>query len=227
VISKELIENSSEWEKQDWVITAFKDIDDEFWRLYDGIYKRDCRVSDVGCGLHALLYDEDTLYNVKKGTATIYSVRRSDGVEFKVGDKVDTKIKKSVEIKSFSISNDESMMANFGNEIGAASIELLSHAPTPIFKTEDGKEVFEGDEYFVVNKVFEMFIQNTKQYHIHERGRFKYFSTRETALEYIRWHKPQYSLDDLRRWDESYWLSPKHAAEMCENFYLFMNPEQV
>lgn len=65
----------------------------------------------------------------------------------------------------------------------------------PLFVTEDGVEVFEEDEVYGVDYIFNYFCfviinENAKENN-------KIFSTKKLAKEYIDLHKPKYSLKDV------------------------------
>lgn len=72
----------------------------------------------------------------------------------------------------------------------------------PIFVSADGKEIFEGDEYYYIHKhsfhmdkakCHEPFIKSDLQ-----SGNGVYFHSKELAQEYIDNNKPKYSLADFR-----------------------------
>lgn len=68
----------------------------------------------------------------------------------------------------------------------------------PLFKTEDGKEMFEGDNiYYIDNwKIIESKIP-ASQYNSMYAGAFKRFSTKKAAQNYIENHKPCLSFNDV------------------------------
>lgn len=140
-------------------------------------------------------YDTETEQPISQ---SIKSVKRlSDGEIFCVGEKItDTVI--SMTIKSFSIVGD-GIIVN-----GDCGNIILTYAkkPKPIFKTHDGKSVFEGDEFWWVGKQW-----------IIEKSRVskqlsecdiaphdcKTFSTKDAATEFVLMNKPCLSLAELLR----------------------------
>jgi len=86
-------------------------------------------------------------------------------------------------------------------------IEKLQKDRQPLFKTEDGVDIFEGDEYCYFrfhSWTCDMAIANEKFY---SQDKFStnslYFSTKEKAEEYILMNKPCLSLNDLlNNWGE-------------------------
>ncbi len=71
--------------------------------------------------------------------------------------------------------------------------------PKPLFTTEDGKDIFEGDTYYCVNTaphLWSLFEQTAKERTKLNRG-VKAFTTKELAEEFLFLKKPLLSLDDL------------------------------
>ena len=82
--------------------------------------------------------------------AQIHSVKRlSDGEVFTVGDRVRGLSQTGV-IESFFIDNHCILINKTEKEIAQFRLDHLSKL-TPLFKTEDGVEIFEGDEYWCVH----------------------------------------------------------------------------
>ena len=140
----------------------------------------------------------------------IHSIKRlSDGKIFTVGDLVTspymngTGILKSFKIFKNNICYVVSDAARTFNHT-SVGLELLISVKQPLFTTEDGKEIFEGDEYFRV------FLKNLDLYETKTIATPGYafaimsqsahhFSTKEKAEEYILMNKPCLSINDLRR----------------------------
>ncbi len=86
----------------------------------------------------------------------------------------------------------------------SASIETLSKVkqPIPLFTTEDGIEIFEGDRVWFVNDAMHVdqydFIkmggENDLKYY---PNWYKYFSTKEKAEDWILMNRPCLSVNDL------------------------------
>lgn len=68
----------------------------------------------------------------------------------------------------------------------------------PLFVTEDGKQIFDGDEYWYVwvESDYEIIKHKAKSCTIKEDG-IKDFSTEAAAKQYVRQNKPMYSLNDI------------------------------
>lgn len=108
----------------------------------------------------------------------------------------------------------------FSSEIGyicVNPIEDLSKFPeywieliekSPIFISADGKDMFEGDKYYVtrINSDFELNgLCSVLIVDIYCKATTNKFSTKELAQEYIDNNKPKYSLEDIK----SIWFSDK------------------
>lgn len=65
-----------------------------------------------------------------------------------------------------------------------------------LFVTEDGVEVFEGDEVHYVNPAFEIGTYVADEFCLAAKAKF--FSTRTAAEEYIIRKKPVWCLDDIQ-----------------------------
>jgi len=99
----------------------------------------------------------------------------------------------------------------------------LSKVKKPLFTTEDGVDIFEGDTYWWVTKLTYWcnFTNNVKISFYHDTEKYWYFSTKEAAEEYILMNKPCLSLNDvfkvypkLKRSSNNIWT--KHALELKE-----------
>ncbi len=128
--------------------------------------------------------DLDYMLNVEK--CDIFSIKRlSDGEVFTVGDKTNAGI-----IKEFQTHGNHVMVKTDG---GLTTLDGLCIKKQPLFTTEDGVDIFEGDKYYYVDENIELFHVRKA---IHTSGQdeyFKYFSTKEKAEEYISLNKPKYS----------------------------------
>lgn len=121
---------------------------------------------------------------VKSKNYDIHLVRRkSDGEVFTVGDKVVHEYYKGnpkIE-KIYFIEKDRlSVYIGGGWNVSIAKIEKVKN---PLFRTEDGIDIYEGDSYVTMKQ--------------HGYGK-KYFSTKEAAEEYILMNKPCLSINDLK-----------------------------
>jgi len=72
----------------------------------------------------------------------------------------------------------------------------------PVFNTEDGVDVFEGELYYIVYTTKDFRIGNNHATfdNISPKGSVnKLFSTELAAEEYVEFHRPQYSLFEIQR----------------------------
>lgn len=135
----------------------------------------------------------------------IYSVKRlSDGEVFTVGDKIENGKYKS-SITSITLDNlcdsdvcieTEGFICAYYNN---CCLSCIKHSKKPLFTTEDGVDIFEGDDCYIIHnwiplktKVFSDDYGNTKTV-------YKFvFSTKEAAEEYILMNKPCLSIKDIQ-----------------------------
>lgn len=173
-------------------------------------------------------------YNKDDGSSGcyIYSVRRlSDNEVFTVGEEVEfcgnDNFTSSVYIgviKSINKAVSENelcfIIEDIDGELNSKFIRNIRHRKTPLFKTEDGKDIYEGDEYwFVPDSLKDAYINTASKTNFAGKSGHKYFSTAELALEYILLNKPCFSISDVMlecekgsfhtrphdRFDEDYW----------------------
>lgn len=126
----------------------------------------------------------------------IHSVRRkSDGEIFTIGDKVIGYNNSIAKIKTIDLVGEVSLNIGTDKHEGF-SLKNLKKAKQPIFQTEDGVDIFEGNTYYkVVNETFQLLtMENTSK---GESLRSKIFSTKEKAEEYILYNKPLLTLKDV------------------------------
>ena len=129
----------------------------------------------------------------------IHSVKRlSDGEVFTVGDNTN-----SVGIiESFEITPCNNLCVN-GKEV-SDDIEYVKHVKKLLFTTEDGVDIFEGDDWYCIDIQdynYGIYIGGPKN--TTNRGlslsdkNIKRFSTKEAAKEYILMNKPCLSINDI------------------------------
>lgn len=129
----------------------------------------------------------------------IKSVKRlSDGKIFIIGDKCQHGV-----IVKFDITQDRIYVdchdKQFNMGYIGASLNSLLLLRQPLFTTEDGVDIYDGD------KAWSIYIPEMVMYHPEGRiynsavihTNHKYFSNKEKAQEYIDLHKPKYSLNDI------------------------------
>ena len=158
-------------------------------------------------------------YSLRQINSTwiIKSVKRlSDGEIFTIGDKVkgfqsDTN---PFTINNIYIRNNDLIFASYPKDATVTkgrSCYLTTYTPEkvkqPLFTTEDGVDIFEGDLYCSINVTFfnnyGMQIAFSKKspdltpFWQSNRSVCRYFSTKEKAEEFIFMNKPCLSLNDL------------------------------
>lgn len=209
------------WEKvveQDYEILSFKPTDkhtggvNQLITLQDvNYYRYQYNWASGGCTL------DEMIVSVNKGYNSIHSVKRlSDGEVFTVGDFVDINnaigsSNKNLTITGFNIGNVLSVLTNdkINNKYAGRkgfNISIAEHSKRkPLFRTEDGVDIYEGDYYWGV------YICKTNPYltniyrtvsfasHKHYDRDTKYFSTKEAAEEYILMNKPCLSINDINK----------------------------
>ena len=182
---------------------------DGFW---EEVVEKDYEVLSYSQTLADIILD--------KGNEKISSVKRlSDGAVFTVGDKVvfhsTEYFEDSVVIIKDFFDRDEFIDVRSENNV-VCSLNNISHHKKPIFTTEDGKDIFEGDEYWCVHS-YDFFLRD----YIAETGiynkNYKRFSTKEAAEEYICNNKPMYTLKDIEKCVENWGLC-KVEGEHIERF---------
>jgi len=135
---------------------------------------------------------------------SIYSVKRlSDGEVFTVGDRV--KVYEHGSIKTITemvINNTKSLIKEgiwLRYDSGSSHLtHAIKQKPQPIFLTHDGKDIFEGDTVWYVNK------ENLDLDHFktHTNVTFRsdinaYFLTKEEAWDYVIKNKPAISIKEF------------------------------
>jgi hypothetical protein len=128
----------------------------------------------------------------------IHSIKRlSDGEIFTIGDKITGKSKYNCTINIIELNpNCNQIMFNRLDE----GIDLVNakHYKQPLFKTEDGVDIFEGMSFYYVCEELELYNticcydEDIKLY-----NNSKFFSTKEKAEEYIIMNKKVLSLNDI------------------------------
>lgn len=211
-IPKFLIENSNDWEeikeekqeKVPWLITAFKDVKSPnfIWELNkQGSYE--CSLDqDAGWfSLNEMLKGENT---VQDGYSIIYKVKNSKGQEFTVGNKVRIENRESI-IKEFVIFRDKYMYVLFNETDEHENINDLEKVksadkPKLLFTTYDKVELFEEKQLFSVCIKANW---EERRYSIKQAKQITdawlHFNTKEAREEYIKQHKPKFSMADIEK----------------------------
>jgi len=157
-------------------------------------------------------YSKDYLEALIKCENTIYSVKRlSDNVIFTVRDKVkqsNVQHNNTFTITRFEFDVNNEHLLVIGN--GGIKLHKIEHCKTPLFTTEDGVEIFEGNEYFELitpgfhNKpcIWNILPNKARPNIIYQQecsrkhGRI-WFSSKEKAEEYILMNKPCLSINEI------------------------------
>lgn len=142
----------------------------------------------------------------------IHSIKRlSDGEIFTIGDKITsssfTKLSNIDEIKEFYIPNEKfcKMWSNqftINDLIIVTNISWqvnLHHAikvKQPLFTTEDGVDIFEGDDVYTVDLYFLQYIKEVNESQDYKTWRLT-FKNKEKAEEYILMNKPCLSFMEI------------------------------
>lgn len=144
-----------------------------------------------------LLYESNPfrgVFNIE--CPTIKSVKRlPDGEIFNVGDYTNFGV-----IGGFKIFNGK-IIVTYYRKGDWQWLSSISKSKKPLFKTEDGVDIFEGQNCFVVSTetigrgIACYRIDNKSVFYLPDRN--KYFSTKEKAVEFILFRKPLLSLSDV------------------------------
>lgn len=132
----------------------------------------------------------------------IHSVRRlSDGEVFTVRDKIwhlDSNY--SVTILEFYTPTNKNLMWFICEDDSCKDLKNFTHKHNePLFTTEDGKDIYEGDVYWIVWGINFSWERNTAYPNEVKNNEAKYFSTYDASQEYILMNKPCLSLNDFKQ----------------------------
>lgn len=201
--------------ERDWEIVAYSH--------KNKIYRKNI-LGEFACGLDAPIHE---LLLHTSDMKIIYSVlRKSDGVVFTVGDRLN---KYDADIKEFYIEGGKMKIISDAKGKGCVTSRLLWELEalsqplpkrTKLFTTEDRVDIFEGDDFFCVNGVWEIFDRyeaSQEQYEI-LKSHCKFFAHEENGKEYITLNKPILSIMDILkrfngRWGEICDYSLKELAK--------------
>jgi hypothetical protein len=126
----------------------------------------------------------------------ITSVKRlSDGEIFSIGDNTNYGIINNI-MMPINV-NDVGILIDFKNFEGIYQSlnKIQKIKKQPLFITEDGIDIYEGDEIFIVNKFFNIGFSKGVKYNNHKDNKF--FSSLESAQNYILENKPCLSLNEF------------------------------
>jgi len=201
-----LIENSNDWEE-------VKENGYEILEFSCDIVSVDLKRNE-NSGFGQYQVDENTLLN--SSLHKIYSVKRlSDGEIFTIGDLVS---REDGLFKGVLNSINEKFEASTSSE-DLIGMGWLKKVKQPLFTTEDGKDIYVGDKFWVVDKKY-------GSYKTHETagGHFTKFhedrlrfSTRELAEEYVLMYKPCLSAIDVINYSAFTSLMRKEVIELAKS----------
>lgn len=164
----------------------------------DGFYKYKNSFEELRTG-------KSNLEACLKANWSIHSVKRlSDGEVFTVGNNIENKRNP----EKFNGKITEIKLTDYQDNVqvyydGMDYLNDISHSKKPVFTTEDGVDIFEGDEVFHVYNNINMdrkidssiASETTKQLFLNRL----FFSTREDAEEYILMNEPCLSIMDIKK----------------------------
>lgn len=184
-IDYEIITKGKDWEevkdKPEWTILSIKN------KIGDKIRQ---------------IKNTDQPYDRVPSDYNIYSVRRlSDGVEFKIGDKIKIKgnrggLHSRDEISTITAFENDAVKFEALLGIGIHTIDSWIKVEK-LFITEDGVDIYEGDKYWINDGWYRTIQKDTLRKYLPPNASDKAFSTKEAAEEYILMNKPCLSLDDV------------------------------
>lgn len=124
----------------------------------------------------------------------IWSVRRlSDGEVFTVGERIRLRTE-LYSIRDFELLSPGRLLI-IVKDGGSCGIEEISKAKLPLFTTNDGKEIFDGDDCWYVYSFSMAPMKWTAKLPFNKTGNF--FSSEEAANEWILENKPCLSVQEI------------------------------
>lgn len=177
----------------------------EFWEL---IVEKDYEILTVNPTENHKVYNDKSkivfwsVCNKDFEYWKIHSVKRlSDSEIFTIGDNTTFGC-----IDEFYIKHDKLLFTTVLDPCGK-NISTANKIKTPLFKTEDGVDIFEGDSYYAINttffnnygsqKAFDKKSPDLTPFWQSNKSVCKYFSTKEKAEDYIINNKPCLSFNDI------------------------------
>ena len=173
----------------------------EFW---EKVAEKDYRILQMKntSGNFYSLFENEELGRYERENHTIHSVvRLSDGEIFTVGDNTDYGIIKNIYLNQIDFSDGKGTQKILTFHVSKSDEDLLlndfNKAKQPLFTTEDGVDIFEGDKYFIVwEHSFSTTNALANSTHKKMKGQLD-FSTKQLAEEYILLNSPVLCLKDL------------------------------
>lgn len=176
----------------------------EFWEL---IVEKDYEILEIKGKYGAISSYIEKLDNDLKDK-TIFKIKRlSDGEVFTIGDLVGTP-GSMYPLKEFKIIDSENTLAVhcYKDKIGGSGhynhrLKNLKKAKQPLFTTEDGVDIYEGDNiiYYIDTKYLNQGVKNSSAYicSTSQKGDYLFYKSKEKAEEYVFMNKPVLSLKDV------------------------------
>jgi hypothetical protein len=181
----------------------------EFWEL---VVEKDYEILRFILPGNNIIHVQNAKNNIEfmlknSNTYKIYQVKRlSDGEIFTIGDKIqyyDTYGVKSHNHKINTITiykNNILLNHNHGSWKSHGDFNKVKKVKQPLFTTEDGVDIFEGDSFYNINNkdwLLRNIIKiNLLDYQTYYKNQIN-FSTKEKAEEYILMNKPCLSLKEV------------------------------
>lgn len=157
-------------------------------------------------GVYQILTDKENIdswmHPSGRGNWEIHSIRRlNDREVFTVGDKINyikDDIPSGVKIRSFEIHGNKIYINSHYNAAHLLERNLSNWKKhNCLFTTEDGYEIFLGDEYCAVTQNFTLFKHKAMKYSGKNESILKYFKEKTNAELYIFENKPLLSYNDV------------------------------
>jgi len=211
------------WEKveeKDYEILSFKqnsDLKDLFTNFGSNI--------NIGCWCRningkAITSGYTTEDILESDLYSIYSIKRlSDGEVFTVGDSIDIGHNKNNIIDSFELCDygiRVKVRRNTNCRVYGAKLSIIKAYKKPLFVTEDGVDIYEGDKSCAVqiseNKLYGYDSHNYMYKYNGSEKSFMYFSTKKLALKYIESKKILFVTEDgvnMFKGDNYWYVSDK------------------
>jgi len=166
---------------------------------------------------------EDYLYkgdSVRSGAYLIHSVKRlSDSEIFTIGDKIDWEnISKSVVITKIELNREQIVVfAKYhSNMEGSLPLKVITKIKQPLFTTEDGVDIYEGDDFWILDILnFTVPVEAVGRSFNNYKDKYLDFSTKEKAEKYVLMNKKSLSPNDiLKVWSK---LSGHSVESLLKN----------
>jgi hypothetical protein len=209
------------WEEvieKDYEIVAMGIAEGTILEFKDGICTKrsDDRAPEATSTLQSILnqqYSKDSIHSVK---------RLSDEEVFTVGDLIKTPYKDATRITKFQ--NPEGNEYFIKIPTGFARLVTIEKAKQPLFLTHDGKDIFEGDKVWYVNKEGHYYSGFVAVSGVTLRSDINaYFLTREGAEDYIEKNKVIFTTEDrveIRIGDKYYFVDMNSSSISLVNAHV-------